>query len=120
MAVLVIGEQHQETNKGKQMEEKLKQEHDRIYELRAIYQDYMKANREWREVMSEYSELVQKQMVSKMSSRVHGILIREGWDTDYLITQLTPEKLLRMENFGMKSLCEFDNVLKDHGYDWKY
>lgn len=106
-------------NKGKTME-KLKREHDRIYELRAIYQNYIKANNEWREVMSEYKELVQKQMVSKMSSRVHGILIREGWDTDYLITQLTPEKLLRMENFGMKSLCEFDNVLKAHSHDWKY
>ncbi len=101
------------------MEEKLKQEHDRIYELRAIYQDYLKANREWREVMPEYCELVQKQMVSKMSSRLHGILIREGWDTDYLITQLTPEKLLRMQNFGIKSLCEFENVLKDHNYEWK-
>jgi DNA-directed RNA polymerase alpha subunit len=106
-------------NKGKQMEEKLKQEHDRIYQLRAIYQDYIKANREWLEVMPEYCELVRKQMVSKMSSRLHGILIREGWDTDYLFTQLTPEKLLRMQNFGIKSLYEFENVLKDHNYEWK-
>ena len=102
------------------MEEKLKQEHDRIYELRAIYQDYIKANNDWREVKAEYMALVQKQMLSKMSKRLHGILVREGWDTDYLITQLTPEKLLRMENIGQKSLCEFDNVIKDHGYEWKY